>query len=183
MVKDRKKIVEFSKRNNRSNGADIIEVAKYFTGLGPMKVRKLQILCFYAQAWYLACKGERFIDSDFQAWVHGPTSIILHEKYRKWENLVMRQSHYEHMLTLTDDQKAYIKAVYDMYKDYSAKELETLSKSEEPYIRVRNGLSDREPCLNVISDESIESYYKNFWDVKVEQQKIGMILTFPTQKN
>ena len=182
MTKDRENVIELSKKVNKSKGVNIIEVAKYFTELGPMKVRKLQILCFYVQAWYLAYTSERFIDSDFQAWAHGPTSENLHDEYSDWGSLEIPRINYEHILTLTDYQKAWIQAIYDVYEDYSAKDLETLSKSEEPYIRARNGLLDGEPCVNVISDKSIENYYRNLLGIKENQEKKVKIIEFSTQK-
>ncbi|MDE5587057.1 MAG: DUF4065 domain-containing protein [Bacilli bacterium] len=182
MTKDREKVVGLSKKVNKSRGVNIIEVAKYFTELGPMKVRKLQILCFYAQAWYLAYTGERFMDSDFQAWMHGPTSRILHDEYSDWGSLEIPRINYEHNLTLTDQQKDWIKAIYSLYDNYSAKALETLSKSEDPYITARNGLPEGEPCLNVISDKSIENYYRNLLGIKENQEKKAKIIEFSTQK-
>ncbi len=182
MIKDRKNVIELSNDFNKNKGADIIEVAQYFTELGSMKVRKLQILCFYAQAWYLVHNGARFIDSDFQAWAHGPTSKKLHDYYEEWGQLEMPRMNFEHFLTLTDYQKAWIHVIYDTYKDYSAKALETLSKSEEPYIIARNGLPDGEPCWNVIRDELMARYYKTLLGLKEEPGKMGRILEFPTKK-
>lgn len=39
--------------------------------------KKLQKLCYYAQAWAYALKGYRLEDTDYQAWVHGPFSPAL----------------------------------------------------------------------------------------------------------
>ena len=165
-------------------GINISEVAKYFTELGPMEVRKLQILCFYTQVWHLVFTGGRFINSDFQAWAHGPTSKILNEEYKEWENLVIPKMEFNHNLTLTDNQKEYINKIYNLYKDYSAQDLESLSKSEQPYINARKGVPDGDPCWNVINDESIEKYYKNYlYEDKKEKPTRIMKIFPPNYKN
>ena len=58
----------------------VYEIANWFLNKGSMTQKKLQKLCYYAQAWCYALKGERLIKSDFQAWIHGPVSPALYDR-------------------------------------------------------------------------------------------------------
>ena len=55
----------------------VFDVANWFLMKGDMTHKKLQKLCYYAQAWAYALKGYRLEDTDYQAWVHGPVSPAL----------------------------------------------------------------------------------------------------------
>lgn len=48
---------------------------------------KLQKLLYYLQAWSLGINGERFIESPFEAWVHGPVSKVLYDRFKSTKNL------------------------------------------------------------------------------------------------
>ena len=60
----------------------IFDIANWFLNKNNMTQKKLQKLCYYAQAWYYALKDKRLMRSDFQAWVHGPVSPALYERFR-----------------------------------------------------------------------------------------------------
>ena len=45
---------------------------------------KLQKLLYYAQAWYLALRGQSPFHRGFQAWVHGPA---LPSQYKRFKNI------------------------------------------------------------------------------------------------
>ena len=58
--------------------SDIRKVAQYFLSKESMSHKKLQKLCYYAQAWYLANYGKPLMPNRFEAWVHGPVSPDLY---------------------------------------------------------------------------------------------------------
>lgn len=60
----------------------IFDVANWFLSKSDMTHKKLQKLCYYAQAWTYALKGYRLEDTDYQAWVHGSVSTVLWERFR-----------------------------------------------------------------------------------------------------
>ena len=68
---------------------NIYDVAKYFLHIDTMTHKKLQKLCYFAQAWYLANYGRPLVANRFEAWVHGPVSPDLYSRYRDcgWEML------------------------------------------------------------------------------------------------
>lgn len=45
----------------------------------PYEAMKIQKLCFYTQAWFLASHGEPFFHHDFEAWRSGPVSPSLYK--------------------------------------------------------------------------------------------------------
>ena len=65
----------------KENG-DIFDLAHAFLSIASMTHKKLQKLCYYAKAWYLALKDENLIDDDFEAWVHGAVQPNLYQEYK-----------------------------------------------------------------------------------------------------
>ena len=45
----------------------VFDIANWFLSKGEMTQKKLQKLCYYAQAWCYALKGYRLEDTDYQA--------------------------------------------------------------------------------------------------------------------
>lgn len=153
-------IIKFHTKEDKSM-LDILDVARYILSLGPMKHKKLQKICYYVQVWFLVFTGQRFMDTEFEAWAHGPVSRRLYNRYREWGGLTIPRITYEqYNLKISDASKAFIQKVYDLYKDYSADELELLTHREAPWIEARGDLKDGEPCTTVIEDKAIEYFYR-----------------------
>lgn len=66
-----------------SVNADITDVANWFLLKEDMSHKKIQKLCYYAEAW-----SETLLDApicrnnEFQAWVHGPVNLKLWNLYK-----------------------------------------------------------------------------------------------------
>lgn len=54
------------------SGISIFDIADTFLSIEPMTHKKLQKLCYYAQAWHCALENEPICSASFQAWIHGP---------------------------------------------------------------------------------------------------------------
>ena len=67
----------------------IQQIAQWFLGKESMTHKKLQKLCYYAQAWHLALHGSELFAERFEAWVHGPVSPVLYSIYADygWEKI------------------------------------------------------------------------------------------------
>ena len=66
---------------------NIRDVASWFLSQDSMTHKKLQKLCYYAQAWYCALyDGSPLFEDEIQAWVHGPVVPSLYPVYAdyKW---------------------------------------------------------------------------------------------------
>lgn len=141
----------------------IHDVARYLLSLGSMNHKKLQKICYYIQAWYLAYTGEPLMDTEFQAWAHGPVSPALYYTYREWGGFTIPRITYEqYNLNIPDNLKRFISTVFELYNKYTADELEFLTHQEEPWIEARGDILDGQPCTNVISNITMGNYYKRY---------------------
>ncbi len=130
---------------------------------------KLQKLLYYAQAWHLAYFGDRLIEGDFQAWVHGP---VLPEAYREYRNFGWRPIEREDLdqryidnfcdKIVSKEQCELLVDIVDEYFGLSGFELERLTHSEDPWKMARADLPMDAPSENVITDQSMIDYYQQF---------------------
>lgn len=140
----------------------VYDVANWFLLKGSMTHKKLQKLCYYAQAWCYALKNYRLIDSDFQAWVHGPVSPALYERFRDFGYEVINAS-VSQKVFFNEEDEVLLNDVWDTYGDKTGNALEMLSHTEDPWIEARRGYGVNERCNVVISPESMRKYYKSIY--------------------
>lgn len=138
--------------------ASAYDVASWFLSKKPVTHKKIQKLCYYAQAWYCALykEGPLFQES-IQAWVHGPVIPALYPVYADygWNEIpkVDKAPVFdERTLTL-------LNAVYDAYGSLSGDQLEEITHSELPWIQARGTCKPWEPCVEPISCETMAEYY------------------------
>ena len=55
----------------RKHMESIYSVANYFLSKEPMTHKKLQKMCYFAQAWHMANYDSPLVPNRFEAWVHG----------------------------------------------------------------------------------------------------------------
>lgn len=147
-------------------GITIFNVADYFlnrveTEQGSSITHlKLQKLCYYAQAWYLAFEGEKLFGERFEAWVHGPVNPNLFQKYRdySWQNLPPVENFDSHMFT--SKHLDHLDEVWDVYGRYDGKFLEDLTHQEDPWIEARHGYAPSERCTVDIDTNRMKMYYR-----------------------
>lgn len=140
----------------------VIEIANWFLSKSDMTHKKLQKLCYYAQAWNYAIKGFRLIDTDFQAWIHGPVSPILYEKFKGFGYDVIKLVNKNSTLICAEDIPL-LEDVWETYGDLTGNALEALTHREFPWISARKGYLPDERCSVVISPESMVSFYKSIY--------------------
>lgn len=121
--------------------------------------KKLQKLSYYVYAWYLTIFDKEICSMDFEAWEHGPVCRRLYNKYRRygWNDIPA----YRGFLLASDEDICFVKAVLDVYGDYSADDLEKMSHDERPWNETRKGLKYNEPSAAKIKKELIKDYYGN----------------------
>lgn len=125
---------------------------------GEMSTRKLQKLCYYAQAWHFTWTGERLIKEDFQAWEHGPVCRELF-KIHQGKYTIKAEEIDGDSNNLTNDQKDSIDIVLEYYGQLTSDELVRLTHSEEPYKKARGKLPVNAHSDNIITLESMREYY------------------------
>ena len=60
----------------------VFDIANWFLSRQEMTHKKLQKLCYYAQAWSYALYNRPIINAEFQDWVHGPVCPQLYHLWR-----------------------------------------------------------------------------------------------------
>ena len=147
--------------------ADIIDVADWFLLKGNMSNKKIQKLCYYAEAWSLTLLDQHIADhSEFEAWVHGPVNRTLYQIYDGYGWNLLTITNYEEVksrleLLFTPEQVEVLEAVWDTYGEYGADQLEALTHTERPWLEQRTGLGKFESSHNVISSNTMKEYYNS----------------------
>lgn len=144
----------------------IFDVANWFLfQKGQMGHKKLQKLCYYAQAWsYVIFDGEPLFDGKFEAWVHGPVNRVLWNElkecgYHDISSTALSSSANE----ICPERSDFLERVWATYGNLSGDQLENLSHSEDPWIKARNGIPEMQICTNEIDTQIIQSYYSSIY--------------------
>ena len=147
--------------------ADITDVADWFLLKGNMSNKKIQKLCYYAEAWSLTLLDQDIADhSEFEAWVHGPVNRTLYQIYDGYGWNLLTITNYEEVksrleLLFSPEQVEVLEAVWDTYGEYGADQLEALTHTERPWLEQRTGLGKFESSHNVISSNTMKEYYNS----------------------
>lgn len=137
---------------------NIFVLARAFLAISSMTNKKLQKLCYYAKAWYLAFYDHNLIDEPFQAWVHGAVQPALYAKYKKYG--FDRIPKCESTNDIPEEFKAFATEVYEAYGHLTGDELEAINHQETPWINARGDCKPWEKCTNEISEEDMKLYYR-----------------------
>ena len=140
--------------------ADVFDVAKYILDhRGRMTTMKLQKLVYYCQAWSLGWDDEPLFEQDFEAWANGPVCPELFE---------IHQGKFAVNATLFEGRASYpfknneletMDAVLDYYGDKEPQWLSELTHKEDPWRLARAEVPEGEASHNIISKESMQTYY------------------------
>ncbi len=140
------------------------DVAKWFLAQDSMTHKKLQKLCYYAQAWYVALYNDGpLFEDEIQAWVHGPVVASLYPDYAvfKWEDIP--QTAFDDR-KFTENEKNVLEAVYNTYGGFNGDQLESLTHSEMPWKNARGNLNPWETSKNIISIDTMKEYYREKYE-------------------
>lgn len=123
---------------------------------------RLQKLVYYAQAWHLALKGEPLITDEFQAWAHGPVCPTLWHVFKEygWDAIPQHAITTE-IHSIPTKAKKILEEVWRVYGQFSAKRLEELTHSEDPWRDARGNLPECASCNKKISQAAMKSYYRS----------------------
>ncbi len=138
---------------------NVHDIANWFLSHESMTHKKLQKLCYYAQAWYCALyDGTPLFEDEIQAWIHGPVITSLYPKYAdyRWMPIPKYEST---SISINEDAVAVLDAVWDAYGEYSGDQLESLTHSEDPWKQARGDLKPWMECKNPISCVVMREYY------------------------
>lgn len=143
--------------------AGITDVAGYILQKsGNMPVMKLQMLCYYAQAWTLAWEEVPLFAEDFQAWEYCPVCRVLFERCDgKFVVSSDDFSLFPEKSVLTEIQRKSIDKVLAFYGEKDSHWLGELTRRERPWkeARRRANALPGEACTEIITKQSIADYY------------------------
>jgi uncharacterized phage-associated protein len=147
---------------------DINQVADYVcfrlndAGSPPSQL-KLHKLLYYIQAWNLALYDEPLLDEKFQAWIHGPVSRTIYDRFKNTKNMFssITEEDIHDYAKLPQSTIYHIDEVLEAYGDFSGTQLEELTHQEDPWINARKGLNRFDRAERIISEEDMKNYYKS----------------------
>ena len=154
---------------NMTSVTNVMNVANFFLHKSQSDFRpntkithlKLQKLVYYAQAWHLAMLNQRLFDSRLEAWVHGPVSPELYNEYRQSGYQVITNS-VANPFNFNERTLGVLNAVWQIYGDKDAKELEKLTHSELPWLDARRNIPLHVSSNNEISLQDMNEYYSRY---------------------
>lgn len=155
---------------------NIFDVAKWFLSKEPMTLKKLQILCYYAQAWSQALwRMDIARGCDFEAWVQNPTNVELHTMFHQKGfsdfSKIGVSSLGKQPYTIGSEDIEFLELVWGTYGGFSDNELEVLSQSEHPWRKARWGKKSREPSRKTISKHDMREYYRFLYEQEQRGEK------------
>lgn len=132
-------------------------LANIMLGFESMSNKKLQKICYYVYAWYLAIYHKKLANMFFEAWVHGPVSRELYSYYKGygWDNIPQ----YVGFVLADNETIRFCKTVWELYGGYNADELESRTHLEYPWQNARKGYKSYEPSAEILNDEDIVQYF------------------------
>lgn len=128
----------------------------FLESLTPMKLQKL---CYYVQAIYMAThNGEPLFEEDFQAWTYGPVITALYQEYKDygWRSI---QEEFE-LPEIEPEKLESIEQIVEAYGRYDGAALVTMTHREYPWLEARKGLSETEGSNALISKDSMKSFFE-----------------------
>ena len=146
----------------------VTDIANWSLSKEPMSHKKLQKLCYYAQAWCYTLLEEKLIDDDFKAWVHGPVSPVLYHQYKGSGWCKINLDDDAKLPALTTEQEELLESVWLTYGDMTANALEVLTHDETPWKEARRGLASLERGNNNISLKAMKNYYSSIYEGDIE---------------
>lgn len=125
-------------------------------------VLKVQKLLYYVQAWNLAIEDEPLFDGKFQAWVHGPVSREIYDRFVKTKYMYSSLNTEDCLGgqdNLGENERVAVDDVLDVYAGLSGSQLEDMTHQEDPWLHARNGLPDSARCEVEIDESLMQRFY------------------------
>lgn len=137
----------------------IFDVSEFFLSKSEMTHKKLQKLCYYAQAHYIAKFNKPLFANAFEAWLHGPVSPDLYLKFHEYGSYKIPQQSTFPVILSPDI--PFLEEIWRKYGNLCDFELEKLAKSEMPWLKARRYFPDSFAyCRNPIYWEDMQTTYK-----------------------
>lgn len=155
--------------NALDNTSSIENLVHWFILKENMSQKKVQKLCYYAQAWSVALLNKDIVEGiEFEAWVHGPVNTYIRRMLKRfgWRDIKITPEYLENVISdvsqeFNEVQVKLLESVWETYGNLSADELEDLTHKEEPWLEKRVGLSTFESSTRKISRKTMKKFYNS----------------------
>jgi uncharacterized phage-associated protein len=138
---------------------NVRDIASWYLSHEPMTHKKLQKLCYYAQAWYCTLyDGTPLFEDEIEAWVHGPVIPAIYRAYSGYQWNDIPQQDFDEA-KFSESVLDILESVWETYGKFTGNQLESLTHSEDPWKMARGDLKPWEICTAPISRESMRAYY------------------------
>ena len=150
---------------------DATNVARYFqskideeagSSVTPLKMQKL---LYFAQGWHLALYDVPLFNNKIEAWEHGPVVREIYYNYKDYKYNNIERIDYNPEENFDDDQIRLLDEIYNIYGAFDGKVLERMTHKDETWKKAREGYESDESSSELITVESISSYYKMLSEV------------------
>ena len=137
------------------------DVASYFLATQPegagesISNLKLQKLCYYAQGFHLAIFEKPLFGEGVNAWAHGPVVPELYRRYKQFGDGPIDVPGHVDFSRYDEETKDLLDEVSEVYGQFSAWKLRTMTHDEPPWKQARK-LGDGAE----ISHGSMADYFK-----------------------
>ena len=153
-------IVSETTDNPDHSFGDIYDLANSFLTIESMTHKKLQKLCYYAKAWYLAINDMNLVSEPFEAWIHGAVQPRLYQKYRAY-GFQPIPMYTDSLDNLPEEFLGFAREIFNSYGDLTGDDLEKLNHREMPWLNARRGLKPWQNSNVEISEEDMKTYYRS----------------------
>lgn len=137
---------------------DIFVLADAFLSFSKMTHKKLQLLCYYAKAWYLALYDYNLIPEHFEAWIHGAMQPDLYQRYKKYGFSYIPQN--TDTSYIPEEFLSFAREIYASYGYLTGEDLEKINHREKPWINARGSCMPWESCTNEISENDMKEFFR-----------------------
>ena len=148
--------------------ASALETARYFIHLAAAQSEpdfltplRLQKLLYYAQGWSLAMRGQPLFKEPLLAGKHGPVERTVYQAFREHRLKPIPPSKAKGPIDLLDDEKRFIRYVWEFYKDFSPNTLREMTHRESPWISARMIPVPGSGRSGVIALKSLEEFFRD----------------------
>lgn len=144
--------------------ADYI-ITKLSEGGESLNNLKLQKLTYYCDAWHLAFYDKKLVDTDFQAWIHGPVCRELYDRFSSskslYSEIYLSDCADDFNMDSVSAYSSHIDTILEAYGKFSGAQLEEMTHREKPWLEARQGYRSSQRCEEYLDNSIIRDYYKS----------------------
>lgn len=138
---------------------NVKNVAEFFLSKEEMTNKKIQKLCYYAQAWFFALYNKTLFNEKIEAWVHGPVCPQLYKEYAEYGYEKIPKINKK--IEMQEDERRVLEQIWEIYGSLDGDQLEILTHREDPWLEARKGLDNRKPSNAEILPYRMGKYYRD----------------------